>query len=183
MIILRYHLTEGEYFEYHYFTVWSAPDKRWYRIRYYLRVFSLYTAVAALYLLVKHTDQIWRDIAVFGIITLIYFLVVPLLIKRSIKKRVQGMLREPGNRHMLEDIEVTLADTGILEKDKASESRFAWDAISKKTETSSCYYLYTNSYHAIVIPKRAVPDRDNEELQRLFSSHLPLSSEFSTEQL
>ena len=183
MISLRYHLTEGEYFEYHYFTVWSAPDKRWYRIRYCLRVFSLYTAVAALYLLVKHTDQILRDVAVFGVITLVYFLLVPFLIKRSIKKRVQEMLREPANSHMLDDIEVILADVGIFEKDSSSESRFEWDAIMKKAETPACYYLYTNSHHAIVIPKRAVPYGEQEELQRLFSSHLPLSSEFSIEQL
>jgi hypothetical protein len=73
---------------------------------------------------------------------------------------------------------VILSDSGIVDKDKESETRYSWDAIVKKAETPDCHYLYTNSYHAIVIPKRTLADADEKkELERLLSTHLPLNVE------
>ena len=181
MLTLKYHLTEEEYFDYNYYTAWSAPDKKWYRIRYYLRVFLLYGAIAAIYIFSNHSHRILIDFTIFAIIALVYFLLVPSLIKRSIRKRVRDILSQPENEHVLDEAEVVLMDTGILDKDKASESRYSWEAIVKKAETASSFYLYTNSYHAIVIPKRVVAQpQDKQELQRLFNQFLPLSSEFPT---
>jgi hypothetical protein len=181
MLTFKYNLTEEEYFDYNYYTAWSAPDKKGYRIRYYLRVFVLYAAVAGLYIFSKHRDQILIDFLIFGVIAGIYFLMVPWLIKQSILRRVRNILKQPENAHVLEDAVVILAHDGIVDKDNASESKYAWEAIVKKAETDSSYYLYTNSYHAIVIPKRVVTSPyDKKELEQLFNQYLPLSSEFPT---
>jgi hypothetical protein len=181
MLTLKYHLTEEEYFDYNYYTAWSAPDKKGYRTKYYMRVFILYAAIAALYIFSKHTEQIFIDFIIFGVIATAYFLLVPSLIKRSIRRRVKYILTQPENKHILEEAEVVLMDTGILDKDDASESKYGWEAIVKKAETESSYYLYTNSYHAIVIPKRViVSQHERQELERLFNQYLPLSSEFPT---
>jgi hypothetical protein len=181
MLILKFHLTKEEYFDYHYYTAWAAPEKKWYRMRYFLQVFLLYGAVAALYIFTSHRHQVFIDLIIFGSIALIYFLCVPWVIRRSIHRRVRDMLTQPENQHILDEAEVTLMDTGILDKDKASESKYAWEAIVRKAETPLSYYLYTNSWHAIVIPKRVLSNpQDRQELQRLFSQYLPLSSEFPT---
>ena len=181
MLSLRYHLTEEEYFRYNYYTAWAAPDKKWYRIRYYLRVFLLYGAIAAIYIFANHSHQMLVDFIIFGVIATIYFLLVPALIKRSIRRRVRTILAQPENGHVLDEAEVVLMDTGILDRDKSSESKYGWEAIVKKAETPDSYYLYTNSYHAIVIPKRVIYNpQEKQELQRLFNQHLPLSSEFPT---
>jgi hypothetical protein len=96
---------------------------------------------------------------------------------------VKDILRQPENEHVLGETEVILMDTGILDKDAASESKYSWDAIVRKAETPFCYYLYTNSHHAIVIPKRAVRNaEDKKELERLLNQHLTLTSEFSREE-
>ena len=181
MLTLKYHLTEEEYFDYNYFTAWSAPDKKGYRTRYYLRVFLLYAAIACLYIFANHSGQILIDFIIFGVIAAAYFLLVPSLIKRSIRRRVKDILAQPENEHVLGEAEVVLMDTGIIDKDKASESKYAWEAIVRKEETNDCYYLYTSSYHAIVIPKRVISNpHDRQELERLFNRYLPLSSEFPT---
>jgi hypothetical protein len=146
-----------------------------------MRVFALYTAIAGLYIFSKHTDQIFIDFIIFGVIATVYFLLVPYLIKRSIQRRVKTILSQTENQHILEEAEVVLMDTGIVDKDNASESKYGWEAIVKKAETPTSYYLYTNSYHAIVIPKRVlVSTNDKQELERLFNQYLPLSSEFPT---
>jgi hypothetical protein len=70
-------------------------------------------------------------------------------------------------------------DTGIVDKDKETESKYNWDAIVKTGETPNSYFLYTNSYHAIVIPKRTLKDAgDKKELLRLMNEHLPLNTDF-----
>jgi hypothetical protein len=182
MLNLRYNLTEEEFFDYNYYTTWSSPDKKGYRTRYYLRVFLLYAAVAVLFIVSNHSQQMAVDFAIFGVIALTYFLLVPWLIKRSIRKRVNDILRQPENGHVLGVAEVTLTDYGIIDKDESSETKYTWDAIVRKAETSFCYYLYTNSHHAIVIPKRTVRhEADQQELERLLNAHLPLSSDFPDE--
>ncbi|MBC7850519.1 MAG: YcxB family protein [Chitinophagaceae bacterium] len=179
MLHLKYHLTEEEYLDYNYYTAWAAPDRKQYRINYYLRVFILYVAVAGLYIFINRDHGFWIDLSVFGAVAIIYFSLVPMLIKRSIHKKARQMVAMPENKHILDECEVILMDTGITDKDKETESRYKWDAIVKKGETSYCYFLYTNSYHAIVIPKRTVTTADDKnELNRLLNTHLPLSSEF-----
>lgn len=179
MLSFKFNLTEEEYFEYNFYTAWAAPHKRAYRIRYYARVFALYSVIAALYIFTSRTHRIEIDLVIFGVIGIIYFLLVPMLIKTSIRRRTKQIIAEPENQHVLDESEIILTETGILDQDKVSQSRYDWDAIVKKSETTSSYYLYTNSYHAIVIPKRVIrTQHERDELQSLFNRFLPLSSEF-----
>ena len=179
MLSFKFNLTEEEYFEYNFYTAWASPHKRAYRIRYYARVFALYSVIAALYIFTSRTHRIEIDLVIFGVIGIIYFLLVPVLIKTSIRRRTKQIIAEPENQHVLDESEIILTETGILDQDKVSQSRYDWDAIVKKSETTNSYYLYTNSYHAIVIPKRVIrTQHERDELQSLFNRFLPLSSEF-----
>lgn len=178
MVILKYHLTEEEYFDFNYYTGWAAPDKKVYRIRYALRFVFWYVVFAGLYLY-----MVWgfsaSGFAIFGIMAVIYILLIPALIKRGIRQRVRSLLAQPENKHVLQESEVILMDTGIIDKDTASETKYTWEAIVRKAETPTSYYLYTNTHHAIVIPKRVLGNlHDKQELHRLLNQHLPLSSEF-----
>jgi hypothetical protein len=144
-------------------------------------VLILYAAIAGLYIYSNRNNQLTVNAIIFAIIAIVYFLLVPTLIKGSIKKRVRDILAQPENKHILDETEVILSATGIVDKDKASESKYSWEAIVRKSETSACYYLYTNSYHAIVIPKRAVANpQERRELENMLDRYLSLSSEFPT---
>lgn len=179
MLTLRFNLTREEFLEYNYYTSWSSPDRRSYRFRYFMRVLALYGLVAAGYVYInRNRHELLVDIFVFSAIGLIYALIVPVLVKRSIKTRVSSMLQEAENQHILQTSEITLNEQGIIDKDNASESRYNWEAIVKKVETKDCYYLYTSSYHAILIPMRALSTPEEaKELKRLLDQHLPLASE------
>ena len=180
MLSFKFNLTEEEYFEYNYYTTWAGPHKKPYRLRYYARIFALYTVIAALYIFTNRSHRLEVDLVIFAIIGITYFLLVPVLIKNSIRRRTKQIIGEPENAHVLDESEIILTETGIVDQDKVSQSRYEWDAIVKKTETPNSYYLYTNSYHAIVIPKRVVRNaREHDELQSLFNRFLSLSSEFS----
>ena len=180
MLSLKFNLTEEEYFEYNYYTAWAAPHKKAYRIRYYVRVFALYSIIAGLYIFTNHSHRLEIDLIIFAIIGIVYFLLVPLLIRNSIRRRTKQTIAEPENQHVLDESEIILTERGIVDQDNVSQSKYDWDAIVKKTETANSYYLYTNSYHAIVIPKRVIRNtQEQKELERLLNQFLSLGSEFS----
>ena len=184
MLHLQFHLTEAEYFDYNYYTAWAAPDRKKYRVGYYLKVLVLYGAVAGLYIFANKNHQGLFDILVFACIALFYVSLIPFLVKRSVKRRARQIIAQPENKHILNDCEVILMDTGIVDKDKETESKYNWDAIVKTGETPNSYFLYTNSYHAIVIPKRTLKNPgDKKELLRLMNEHLPLYTDFIEEKL
>jgi len=139
----------------------------------------IYGIIAGLYIFAKYSGRLFIDLIIFFGIGLIYFLMIPFLIKRSVRRRAEEILAEKENAHILEDAEVMLSEDGIVDKDKVSESRYAWDAIVRKADTPDSYYLYTNTYHAIVIPKRILNNpSERSELEELFNRYLPLSSDF-----
>lgn len=177
MLHLQYYLSEEEFFDYNYYTAWAAPDRKKYRIGYYLKVILLYAAVAALYIFANPRHQRITDIIVFGSIALVYVLLIPYMIKRSVRKRARSIIAQPENKHILDECEVILMDTGIIDRDRETESKYSWDAIVKTGETANSYFLYTNSYHAIVIPKRTLKySADKKELVRLMNTYLPLNA-------
>jgi hypothetical protein len=166
MVSFKFRLTEDEYLEYNYYTAWSAPTRKKYRVLYFLRVIILYGAVAMLYIIATRQNYIWIDISVFIITGLIYLVMIPSFVKGSVRRKE--------NQHVLDEAEIVLSDTGIIDKDTHTESRYDWDAIVRLAETADSYYLYTNSYHAIVIPRRVVSIEEEKELTRLLSKNLPL---------
>ena len=179
MLVLNYYLTEEEYLDYNYFTTWTSPERKKYRLRYYLQVMLLYVAVAGLYISANKTHTILLDTTVFLAIGTGYFLLIPVLVRRSIRTRVKAILKKPENQHVLNQSEVSLGDNGITDRDTITDSRYGWEAIVRKAETRLCYYLYTNSYHAIVIPKRVLGENEKHQLQRYFDEHLSLSVDFA----
>jgi hypothetical protein len=174
MVSLKFRLTEDEYLEYNYYTAWSAPTRKRYRFYYFLRVIILYGAVAMLYIIATRQHYIWIDIGVFLITGLVYLIMIPSFVKGSVRRKVKDILSKKENQHVLDDAEIILADTGIIDRDTHTESWYDWDAVVRLAETPESYYLYTNSYHAIVIPKRAVNKEQEQELTRLLSENLPL---------
>jgi hypothetical protein len=179
MLILKYHLTEDEYFDFNYYTGWAAPEKKGYRIKYTLRFVFYYLAIATLYLVAVGDRGSLSGLLIFGIPGLAFFFLIPWLVRRGIRQRIRATLTQPENKHVLSAAEVILMDTGIIDKDEASETKYTWEAITRKAETPSSLYLYTNTYHAIVIPKRVlINNEDRKELQRLLNQHLSLEAEF-----
>lgn len=180
MLSIKFQLTVEEYFQYNYFTAWADPQRKQYRLLYYVKVLLLYAVVAALYLFANRNHSIWTDLGIFALIAFLYLLMVPWLIRKSVRRKVKQILSQKENAHILDLCEVQVSEQGIMDKDSDSESFYKWEAIVKKAETLHSYYLYTNSYHAIVIPKRALTsDHQRQQLKEMLSSYLSLSAEFS----
>jgi hypothetical protein len=170
-----FRLTEEEYYKFNYYTAWADPRRKRYRINYFFRVILLYGLVAALYIFASRPRLFWIDIIVFFITGLAYLLLIPWLVKRSVQRKVASILTKKENQHILEESEIILSPEGIVDRDTLSESRYSWEAIVHFAETEDAFYLYTNSHHAIVIPKRVIPGpAAMQEILNLLKAHLPL---------
>src|SRR5690349_8405871 len=112
MITFKFRLSEEEYYQYNYYTAWASPKKKKFRTWYFLRVLLLYTAVAALYIVVSRSHIVLVDVSVFLITGLIYFFLVPLFVRRSVRRRVKDILSKKENQHILDESEVILSNTG-----------------------------------------------------------------------
>lgn len=177
MIRFGFQLTREEYFRFNYYTAWASPQRRPYRLRYFARVIFFYSAVALLYLISRQSPLFWIDITVFVVVGLIYLLLTPILIRWSVRRKVADILSRKENQHVLENAEIILSESGIIDRDAVSESKYSWDAIVRYAETEDSHYLYTNSYYAIVIPKRVIPtETDRREMEQLLAVHLPLQA-------
>lgn len=175
MVSFRFRLTEEEYFRFNYYTAWADPRRKKYRILYFLRVIVLYGAVAFLYILATGSKLFWIDVSVFFITGIAYLFLVPYFIKRSVRRKVHDILRRKENQHVLEESEIILSNSGIIDRDTLSESSYDWEAIVHFADIPEAYYLYTNSHHAIVIPKRVLPNETvARETDHLLKSRLPL---------
>ena len=139
MVSLKFRLTEDEYLQYNYYTAWSAPTRKKYRIFYFLRVIILYGAVAMLYIIATRQHYIWIDISVFVITGLIYLVMIPSFVKSSVRRKVKAILSKKENEHVLDEAEIILADSGIIDKDTLTESRYKWDAIVRISQTPDSY--------------------------------------------
>lgn len=177
MVTFHFRLSRQEYFDYNYYTAWASPTRKRYRAIYFLRVLLLYAGVAVLYIFSSRSHIIWVDISVFLVTGLLYLLLIPFFIRWSVRRRVDDILSKKENQHVLNEAQIVLDDKGITDRDDLSESRYDWDAIVNFAETADSFYLYTNSYYAIVIPKRAISSAEEmEETRRLFNRHLPLQA-------
>jgi hypothetical protein len=177
MVAFKFRLTEEEYLQFNYHTAWAAPGRKRYRILYFLRVMLLYGAVALLYIIATRPNYVWIDISVFIFTGLLYLLMIPAFVKTSVRRKVKDILSKKENQHVLGEAEIIITDEGIIDKDTTSETRYDWEAIVHLEETPGSYYLYTNSYHAIVIPLRVIgSESQRAELNRLLNEHLPLQA-------
>lgn len=174
MLSFKFRLTEDEFLQFNYYTAWGAPERKRYRVFYFLKVMLLYGIVAMLYIFATRQHYIWIDISVFVITGTLYLIMIPSFVKSSIRRKVKDILSKKENQHVLDEAEIELTSSGLLDKDTNSESRYNWDAIVRLAETPDSFYLYTNSYHAIVIPKRVMNADEEKELRNLLSEHLPL---------
>ena len=65
-------------------------------------------------------------------------------------------------------------------KNRFTETKYFWNAIIKKTETDTHYFLFENSLQAIIIPKRACKSEEEKlALRKVLSRNLSLDAEFN----
>lgn len=180
MFEFRYILTQEEYLAYNYYTAWSSPDKRKFRLYYLFRAWFFMTTAQVMYLILadKISNLHFIYYIVIALISGLYAFLTPFSVKRTIRKKVDRMVNENKTSFFEDETILTIGESGIVDRDRLSETSYKWEAIQKVSYTKQAVYLYTNSLQAIVLPNRVVSEtKQLKELKQFIDRHLPLSTE------
>lgn len=116
-------------------------------------IISIYSKIPILY---------WFTI--FGILSVLWFVLYPKYFNWEMERRVKKVLREGNNENIYIKRKIVLSDEGILEKSSIGESYLNWDKVGKIEETNEYIYVYISSVSAHIIPKRVFKDKNEEEM-------------------
>lgn len=179
MITFCIELTKEDFYQFSYYTNWSASWNFKKRVFYHLKNF-IYGGTAV-YLFLYFTGWQPHFISIIGgtIFLLSFnFVILPIWIKHNLWKYVEKFSANPSNSSFFLKTDLVINEKGILSKDDVSTTMHSWPAFVKKAETEGYFYLYLNSQLGLVIPKRAfTSQKEKAEFESILLAHFPLEAE------
>jgi hypothetical protein len=178
MITIHYTLSKDDYVNYYTYMYWDAKDRKRKRLRNMIKqagFFCLFSSVLFFSGVYGRMNKI--SISVFLLFFAGAFL--PMLTGRSqMVKQAEAIADDPDNFSIFNETTLTANDTEISLKSIIVDSKLKWDAVIKKTETSNYYFLFLNAMQAIIIPKSAFINIDEQHaFDKILSRNLSLDAE------
>jgi hypothetical protein len=94
----------------------------------------------------------------------VYFAMFPRFWRQNIERQTEKMLAEGQNRGLLGRQEVEVSDEGVAERNTHGELRARWSTVERVRVTRAQILVYTSSVQAIVVPRRALAEGEDEQL-------------------
>ena len=175
-MILDFSLTEDDIFKFNFYSGWGSPEKKSYRIWYYIK-FIAYAFFGVLFLIVISRKEPINFPMLAGLAIIVGLSFSYFNIENTYKNHIRKLISPQHNSAFYVMRQMIINETGITDKDENSETKYAWSAIIKKVENEEYFYLYLSSLHSIIIPQRVLDQKQREELRLLLSRHLTLTAE------
>lgn len=178
MVSLRYTLTKKDYVNFYTWVMWDAGTLRKKRAQNILRQLSF----VAVFIAVLYFTGGFRYLSTITIIIILLMIATSLLPlftgRSSADKQGEEIADDPENAAVFAETFLEATDTGLHLKTENSDTRYSWQAIVKKTETESYYFLFINAIQAIIVPKRILQNKDEKAaFQRLLLKNITLDAE------
>ena len=178
MVSLQYDITKEDYVSFYTFVFWEEGKKR--RNLNLLKQGSI--LLAFLVILYFAGGRATFNVLSISIYALIFFSVVLPLFngKNVIIKNAEKICEDAENESIFTSCNLVATDADLLIKNKFIEAKYFWNAIIKKSETSTHYFLFENAMQAIIIPKRACKtEEESLALSKILSKNLSIDAEFN----
>ena len=182
MVELRYALTREDLSKFNFFHAWTDPSKRNTRSNTYLKYWARITLPTLVLVLIMKNGQFNLDAGRSYLVVVLIGLILALTtcqlaMKKQVQKLADAFANDPLNENFfkVKNYEFTL--NGILVSEEYMLSDIKWNAIVRKAETDSAYYLFLNSHQAIVIPKRIIEESQKIQVDSIFNAQIPFSAE------
>jgi YcxB-like protein len=184
MITTHYTLSKDDYVNYYTYMYWDATDRKRKRFRNMIRqagFFCLFSSILFLSGMYGRMNKI--SIAVFLLFFAGAFL--PMITGRSqMVKQAEAIADDPDNFSIFNETTLTATEGDINLKNSTVDSKINWAAVIKKTETPKYYFLFLNAMQAIIIPKRAFKNIDEQQaFDKILSRNLSLDAELKDDLL
>jgi hypothetical protein len=182
MLELEFTLTVEDYESYFYFVNWSAPSRKKFRTRFYLRYIIIFAFVLIASSNIFSAGEFqWEVFAPVVVIMAIIFFVIPQYsIKSTYTRLARSVTTEPGGKTaFLGKKRAVFTEQGMTYSGELSETKTSWKAFVRKEENKGSIYLYIASRTAHIIPKSAFSSEEQvEAFRKYLLQYLPLQAEF-----
>ena len=178
MIALKYDITEDDYISFYTHIFWEEGKKKR-RINFLKQGGFLIAFLFLLYFFGGIGSFNNLSIAIYALIFLSTFL--PLLSgKGAIVRSAKRITENAENSSLFTEYNLLANDAELIIKNRFTETKYFWNAIIKKTETDTHYFLFENSLQAIIIPKSACKSEEEKlALRKVLSRNLSMDAEFN----
>lgn len=185
MIQVAFTLTKDDLATFITYIGWDAPFNLNKRRQYYLKQIVPLLVMTALIVYLKGNLSFFNTYIYIGLAFVAFTTVVNLLnVRNGIKKQALKIAEDEANNSYYDPINITASETGIHFQQIRMESRFGWEAFVRKLETNLHIYLFYRSQQAIIIPKKAFRNADEEAaFRRLLLEKLPLQAEVNQQNI
>jgi len=178
MVSLHYDITNEDYVSFYTFVFWEEGKKKR-RLNFLKQAVFLLVFLVILYVAGGRASFNVLSISIYAL--LFFSLVLPLLNgKNNIIRNAEKICDDVENESIFTTYNFVATDTDLLLKNKFVEAKYFWNAIVRKSETTTHYFLFENAMQAIIIPKRACKnDEEKLALSKLLSRNLSIDAEFN----
>jgi hypothetical protein len=178
MVSLQYDITKADYVSFYTFIFWEEGKKKR-RLNFLKQAGFLLIFLGILYFAGGRGSFNFLSITIYAVI--FFSVMLPLLNgKHAIIKNAEKITDDAENASIFTSYNLVATDTDLFIKNSFVETRYFWNAIIKKSETNTHYFLFENALQAIIIPKTAC--RNEEErlaLSKILSKNLTIDAEFN----
>lgn len=181
ILALNFSLTKEDLYNYNYYTTWEAPEKKKFRIIYYLKIVGFVLLFGLLVLKFDNKLNATGLLLACLVSAAIGIGFGHLNVKKQIKRNVERFYSKEVNSNFLSKKQMVITEEAIKEKDAVSETNYSWNAIIRKVEVDHYYYLYISSLQALVVPKRILSLAEMQDLEYLMAKKLSIGAELTNE--
>ncbi len=178
MVSLKYTITKEDYISFYTHVMWDAGDRKRSRAKNILKQLGFVLLFLAVYYFAGGFRFLSKISA--GIILLMFATsLLPLIGGRAgTERQAEDFAEDPENASVFTDHILEVSEEGLEVKTGASDLKYSWKAITRRTETSAYYFLFLNAIHALIIPKRAIGSNEEAlEFKKLLTRHLSLDAD------
>ncbi len=156
---IRYDVSLGDIIEFNLFHVEHSKTVK-------KQVMLIRILVPVVYILLGVAfSLIWDNIfyaITFAVLSVVWFLIYKSIYRARVKKSVVKMLGEDKNRGMIGPKVLRLEGGKLSYESETSATEFKGKFVNRVLESETCYYLYTTSINAVVVPKSAFESKAQE---------------------
>lgn len=148
---IEYQLTMQDYLDFNIYHMNHSPSLK--RTLFIERFIGPIIFLISPILLTKGSAiPLWYWYCVFTILSLLWIVLFPKYINKSISRRITKMLNEGKNTGILGNHSLSITEKGIIDKTEYSEEKFNF--IEKVVESDKHIFIYVSSLSACIIPNR-----------------------------
>ena len=178
MVSLQYDITKEDYVSFYTFVFWEEGKKKR-RLNFLKQGIFLLLFLVILYFAIGRGSFTTLSITIYALI--FFSIILPIINgKNVIIKNAEKIAEDPENSTLFTYNYLTATDGNLFIKNKFVETKYFWNAIVKKSETETHYFLFENALQAIIIPKSACKtEEESLALSKVLSRNLSIDAEFN----